>query len=369
MRSRHSTLIASLAVAVTVLSAGVAHAAWVKTGAGSGATSASSLVTPALTAARSATSPTSAVDLSWTDSGQLAGSSYQVRRDGTLIGCSSSPCTDSGLAANTTYSYVVTAKLGEWTAASAAATASTATAATPATTYSLAATPGSITAGTATSVVITAKRADGTTDASYTGAKPVTWSGAAFATSPGGTAPSAASTVTFTHGVSEAIPVTLTTAGTGMPLTATSPGSPNLDGFTNVTVVPGAPARLGMASTFWSGGTSAAGCTVFACLRSGLGNNGSVTTNVSVTDANGNIVSNLGTAITVVVSRSGGTLTAPPSSTPTTTVTLTIPGSGAAVSNGTAKLTEGTANYESTLTATSPSQPQYAGASTTIKKT
>ena len=368
MRSRHSTLIASLAVAVTVLSAGVAHAAWVKTGAGSGVTSATSLVTPALTAARSATSPTSAIDLSWTDAGQLAGTTYQVRRDGTLIGCSSSPCTDSGLAANTTYSYVVTAQLGQWIKASAAASAGTATAATPATTYSLVATPGSITAGTSTSVVITAKRTDGTTDTSYTGAKPVTWSGAAFATSPGGTAPSAASSVTFTSGVSEAVPVTLTTAGTGMTLTATSPGSPNLDGSTNLTVVPGAPARLGMASTSWSGGTSAAGCTVFACLRSGLGNNGSVTTNVSVTDVNGNIVSNLGTAITVVVSRSGGTLTAPPSSTPSTTVTLTIPGSGTAVSNGTAKLTEGTANYESTLTATSQS-PAYASASTTIKKT
>ena len=358
MRPRLLTVIATVLVAVTVLGTGVAYAAWVIAGSGSGATAAASLAKPVLTATQSSTSPESAIDLSWTAGAQPPGTTYEVRRNGTTVVCTSpSPCTDSGLAPGTTYSYVVTAKLGLWTRASDPASATTATV-TPATQYTLAATPGSITAGASTSVVITARGAGGVRDTNYTGTKAITWSGNAYAASPGGTAPSAATSVAFTNGVSAPVPVTLTTAGSGLVLAVTGPGG--LTGSTTVTVTPAAAARLAMTSTTWNAGSTVTGCTVFACTRSGMGNGGSVTTRVSVADSLGNTVSNLGTAVTVNLSQSGsGTLTGSP---------LTIPASGAATSTATTTLQEGTGNYTNTLTAASQAPATYTSATTTIKK-
>lgn len=370
MRPRLLTVTASLVVAMTVSGVGMAQAAWMMSGSGTGSSSADSLVTPALTATRSTTSPASAIDLTWTAAGQLPTATYEVTRDGTPISCSSSPCTDSGLSAGTAYTYVVTAKLGLWSKTSDAANASTQAASAPATNYLLVATPASITAGTSTSVVITAKRADSTTDTTYNGSKTLTWSGAAFATSPGGMAASAASSVTFTNGVSAAIPVTLTNAGSGLTLTVTTtPGPPVLAGSTAVTITPAAAARLAMTSTTFGGATVATSvpsvpCTVFQCTRSGLGNGGSVTTRVSVTDSFGNIVSNIGgSGITVTLTKSSLTSGTISGSNP-----LTIPGSGPATSGQTVTLTEGNPSYTNTLTATSVAPASYPSASVTIAK-
>lgn len=362
MRPRLLTVTASLVVALTVSGVGMAQAAWMMSGSGTGSSSADSLVTPALTATRSTTSPASAIDLSWTAAGQLPTATYEVTRDGTPISCSSSPCTDSGLSAGTAYTYVVTAKLGLWSKTSDAANASTQAASAPATNYLLVATPASITAGTSTSVVITAKRADSTTDTTYNGSKTLTWSGAAFATSPGGTAASAASSVTFTNGVSAAIPVTLTNAGSGLTLTVTTtPGSPSLVGSTNVTVAAAAPTRLAMTSTTTTGpnGAIVARSCVFGCTIEGLGESRSITTKISVTDTYGNIVT-LASAISVTLSGSNGT----PSPT-----SLEIPASGPATSTGAVTLSPTNANANNTaLTATSQSPATYTSVTAAIKK-
>ena len=372
MRSRPSTVTASLAVAVTLLSAGVAHAAWSKAGTGSGATSATSLVTPELTAVRSTTSPTSAIVLSWTEGGQLAGASYEVRRNNTLITCASNPCTDSGLAADTTYSYVVTAKLGEWSKASEAVTASTQAAAVTATHYTLAATPASITAGSATSVVLTAKRPNGTIDTSYNGERTLAWSGTAYADAPGGAgviSPSTATpvvpaSVTFTDGVSAQMSVTLKKAGTSLLLTATSTvAGESLAGSATVTVVPGAPARLAMTSTTTTGagGTNVARACVFGCSITAEGEPRSLSTRVSVADQFGNIVSDLGASVTVTLAATG-------QGAQISAVSLTIPGSGPATSSGDpVKLTGGNAN-NATLTATKSVAPAYTQVSATTAK-
>ena len=150
------TAAATAALAGSVLlGGGAAWSAWSVSGLGAGASAAGSLVTPVVTATRSTTSPTSAVDLSWSAPGQLSGTTYSVTRNGTSIACTTSPCTDSGLAAGATYSYVVTASLGSsWSAASNTATASTQTAVLRPTTTSL--TSSQNPARSSTTVIFTA---------------------------------------------------------------------------------------------------------------------------------------------------------------------------------------------------------------------
>jgi hypothetical protein len=62
---------------------------------------------------------------------------------------------------------------------------------------------------------------------------------------------------------------------------------------------------------------------------------------VSLADTFGNTVSNLGAALTVTVGHSGGTVS--PN-------TLTIPASGSAQSSGSLSWSEGTGNYNDTVT-------------------
>lgn len=359
MRSRPSTVIASLAVAVTVLSAGVAQAAWVKTGSGSGATSSTSLTTPIVTATRSTSSPTSAIDVSWTATGQPAGTSFEVRRDGTPITCASNPCTDSPLASGQSYSYVVTAKLGQWTKASAASTASTASAAASATSYALTATPASITAGTTTSVTIAATSSNGNTDAAYAGPHDITWSGTILANSPSGAAPSplqgATTSATFVNGVAT-VSVTLTRAGVGSLVATTG----TLTGTTTVTVTPAAPTKVAMTSTTTTGstGTNVPQACLFGCIVEGLGDSRSITTKVSVTDNYGNIVNDLAGPVSVTLTGSANTTLTPS--------TLDIPTAGPATSVGTVTLSPTNVNANNTsLTA---SRAPYASAVAQIKK-
>ena len=120
------TVVATAALAGAVIAGGgAAWAAWSVSGGGAGSTTAGSLVTPAVTATRSATTPTTAIDLSWTAAGQLPGATYSVTRNGTTISCAN-PCTDSGLTPGTSYTYAVTPKVGaSWSASSGSATAST----------------------------------------------------------------------------------------------------------------------------------------------------------------------------------------------------------------------------------------------------
>ena len=66
---------------------------------------------PVISAFSAAAASVSSMTLSWTasDSGGPGGLIYSVARGSTTLGCTTSPCTDTGLAAGTQYSYTVTA--------------------------------------------------------------------------------------------------------------------------------------------------------------------------------------------------------------------------------------------------------------------
>jgi Bacterial Ig-like domain (group 3) len=122
------TIVAIAALVGAVLLGGsAAWAAWSVSGTGTGRTAAGSLVIPAVTATRSSTAPTTTIDLSWTAPAQVTGATYSVTRNGAAFSaCTASPCTDSGLASGTTYTYIVTAKVGtNWSVASSPAVSST----------------------------------------------------------------------------------------------------------------------------------------------------------------------------------------------------------------------------------------------------
>jgi hypothetical protein len=347
-RSPLTTVATAALAGSVVLGGGAAWAAWSSTGTGAGATAAGSLVTPVVTATRSTTSPTSAIDVSWTAAGELPGTTYSVKRDGTTtLACTSSPCTDSGLAPGTSYSYVVTANLGtSWSSASDPAAASTQAAAVNATSYAVSV-ASSVTAGTPAQVTITAKRPDNSTDTGYTGSKSLTLSGTSTATSPAGTAATLPTSATFNNGAA-VVSATFVTAGSGLGLIATT-GS--LTGSTSVTVNAANASKLAFTNMVF-GGQAAGNVTFTSCYASAqcsaaLGNGGSLTTRVSLVDAFGNLAK-LGTNTTVAVSFGGQTTTSGTSAAPP----LTIP-AGTSTSSWTASVTEGNASYTGTVTATS----------------
>ncbi|MDE3085436.1 MAG: hypothetical protein KGJ77_01615 [Acidobacteriota bacterium] len=173
------------------------------------------------------------------------------------------------------------------------------------------------TAGTVFVETITATLAGGGTDASYTGAKTVTFSGPSA--SPGGSSPSYPASVTFVAGVGTA-PITLYDAqttsitavqgavsGTSASFTV-AVGSAGKLGFTNFT---GAPA-----------GSSQSGCP-FGCTYTTFGKGNTVKVSVEITDSWGNIVSGFGAAKSVTLSTTGASVS------PTS---VTVPSSGTAQS-------------------------------------
>ena len=165
-------------------------------------------------------------------SGQLPSTTYAVKRGLTTV-CTPSAtpwsCTGTGLAASTTYSYTVVATLGAWTTAS-AATSGTTTCTTP-DTYTVGA--PAVTAGTAATVSLTAKKCDGSVDTAYTGSKALTW--AAVAASPSGKAAVLPASATFTSGIAS-VSVTLYAAGSA----ALTPTAGTVTGSASTTVTAGA---------------------------------------------------------------------------------------------------------------------------------
>ncbi|MFI5010366.1 MAG: hypothetical protein ACHQDY_08855 [Solirubrobacterales bacterium] len=99
-----------------------------------------------------------------------------------------------------------------------------------------------------------------------------------------------------------------------------------------VTVAAAAAAKLAWTHVTVSAGTLSSPC-LFTCTVTALGNSGTLTANVSVTDGFGNTVSGLGAGHTVTVTTpaagagSGGSFTAPSAG---TSVTLTIAAAGTA---------------------------------------
>jgi hypothetical protein len=201
------------------------------------------------------------------------------------------------------------------------------------------------TAGETDNLTVTALDAFGNTAISYTGSHSLTFGGAGnspnankptVTTSAGvATAFATATAITFTNGIA-------TTAGANngvmvlykaetANVTVTAGAVTNGAGLP-VTVATGSPARLAWTFVTVSAGTLSSPC-LFTCTVTTLGNAGTLTANVSVTDSSGNTVSSLGAGHTVTVSTpssgagSGGGFTEPAVG---TSVNLTISSAGTA---------------------------------------
>jgi hypothetical protein len=224
----------------------------------------------------------------------------------------------------------------------------------------------------ADNLTITAQDAYENTVTTYTGAKNLTFSGAAA--SPNGTAPTVANSsgtatnfgvvtaISFTSGVAT---VSSTKNGVMKLYRAESANVSVSDGTIAsapiaITVSPLAASRWGFTSVALSAGSLGANC-VFACTVTSLGNSGTVKAKIAVTDAYGNTVSALGTghSAKVTVTTGSGTISGSPLAIPATgaaesatTFTFTSKSSGNFTETITAALQEGTAYTAATLTAT-----------------
>jgi hypothetical protein len=201
-------------------------------------------------------------------------------------------------------------------------------------------------AGTGFNLTTTAVDAYGNTATGYTGSRNITFSGAAAG--PSGTLPTvvnsagtavnfgSATALTFTAGVAAVTSsknglAKLTQAG-ATNVTA-SDGTVSTPSALALNVSVGAASRIAFSGLSASAGTVGSPC-LFTCSISALGNAGAVKSKVAITDANGNVVSNLAKSITVTAS--GGTLVGSPLTTPesgpavsATEFTYTAPSSGA----------------------------------------
>jgi hypothetical protein len=211
------------------------------------------------------------------------------------------------------------------------------------------------TAGVAFSVALTAEDAYGNQTA-LTGTKSVSFSGPASA--PNGTAPSYPATVSFSAGAAtapvklyDAQTTTITAADTTDGVAGTTSGT--------ITVAAGAPSNLWWTALSVGANGTLSACNPFACSWTGAGKNHTITGEVEVTDASGNVVSGLGSGHTVGVSGAAGS-----------GGTLTIAATGPAVSTtGFSYATQTGNNWTSdTLTAATAGGTTYASAALSISK-
>jgi prepilin-type N-terminal cleavage/methylation domain-containing protein len=202
------------------------------------------------------------------------------------------------------------------------------------TTFTMSApTPASPTAGTSFTVTLTAQLSGGGTDTTYGGTRTITFSGPS--SSPSGSAPVYPANVSFTNGVGTATITLYNAASTTLNATdGTKTGSATF------TVGAGTPAKLVWNVSSYTG-TLSSGCTT-SCTWTG-GKNASLTTALSVLDAFGNAVSNLGASKTVTLTNTNSGSWSPTS--------LTLPAAGAATTTGSATYTSSGNNWSSTLTA------------------
>jgi hypothetical protein len=250
-------------------------------------------------------------------------------------------------------------------------TLSTTVAPAPAASFLLAAASTTPVAAAADNLTTTALDPYGNTDTAYTGSHNLTFSGASA--SPSATMPTvsdnsnvaiafgAATAIAFTSGVAK---VSSTKNGV-MKLSRAGPASISVsDGSISsaapvaVTVSPGAAARVALTNLNVSAGTLGPTC-LFTCTLTGLGNSGTVTAKVAVTDSMGNTVSALGTGHAVkVTTNGGGTITGTPLAIPSTgpaesatSFTYTSKSSGSFSEIVTAATSEGATYTSATLTA------------------
>ncbi len=211
--------------------------------------------------------------------------------------------------------------------------------------------PNSPTAGTAQSVTVTAQDAYQNKATAYTGNKTLTWTGP-------GSAPDGTDTPTY-----PANPVPFTSGTATATITLVKAESPTLkagDGTISGTsgtfaVSTGAPARLAWTGLAVTKGSLGSPC-FFACTVTNL-SSGQLSASVSMTDAGGNTVNNLGAGNVVSLAvPDGGTVT--PAS-------VSIAASGPAVS-GTFVFKPQTGNW--TTDRLTAALAPYASATATISK-
>jgi hypothetical protein len=189
-------------------------------------------------------------------------------------------------------------------------------------------------AATGFNLTTTAQDAYGNTATGYTGAKNITFAGAAA--SPSGALPTVvnsagtvvnfgtATSLTFTSGV--ATPASskngfakLNKAETAA-ITA-SDGTISTSASLPLTVSPGTASRLAFSGLTASAGTIGSPC-LFTCTVTALGNSGTINAKLAVTDSVGNTVSNSARSITVTAP-AGSTVTGSPLTTPETGPAIT----------------------------------------------
>ncbi len=257
---------------------------------------------------------------------------------------------------------------GSTSSATVTITASAATAAS----LSLSAASTTPVAGATDNVTTTALDAYGNTATGYTGSHNITFSGPEL--SPSGTAATvvnsagtavnvgSATALTFTSGVATVASSkngVLKPAKSGAATLSATDGSISTASTLALTVSAGAAARYAWAAAAISGGTLGSPC-LFTCSVTALGNSGTFTAKVAVTDSLGNVVSNLGTANSVTVTATGGTITGG---------SLTIATTGLAESSATFKYTApSSGTYSNTITAAKSSGTAYTSATATTSK-
>lgn len=199
--------------------------------------------------------------------------------------------------------------------------------------------PASALVATTASVTLAAIK-NGVTDTTYAGSA-LTWSGAAV--SPTGTAPTLPTSPAWTAGLAT-FTITLTDAQTA---TLTVTDGTRSATFSPIAVSPGAPAALAWTSPASSVTPLPSPCFFTCTYASGFGNASTWSAYVSLTDSQGNVITNVGSAVTVQVILTGG-----PGKGTATPATVNIPAVGAATSSVQVQYTSVLhGNYTDTLTA------------------
>jgi hypothetical protein len=228
-------------------------------------------------------------------------------------------------------------------------------------------------AAASSNLTTTAKDVYGNNATSYTGSKNLVFSGAEAG--PGGSAPTvvnsagtavafgSATALNFSSGVASVSAsknglMRLYRAG-AVSLAATD-GTISTATPLAITVAVGTAARWGLTAVAASAGVISSTC-LFTCPITGLGNSGTVSANVSVTDSAGNTVSDVGTGRAAKVTATGGTVTGG--------VSLPIPATGPAVSETRFTYTApASGSFTNTITAATAAGTAYTSATATASK-
>ncbi|MBS1890862.1 MAG: fibronectin type III domain-containing protein [Actinobacteria bacterium] len=244
----------------------------------------------------------------------------------------------------------------------------------PGTAASLKVTAASTTpvAGATDNLTTTALDAYGNTATSYAGNKNITFSGpeaspnktAASVTNLSGTAVAmgSATALTFTSGVATVSSTTngvFKAAKTGANTLSATDGSISTASALSLTVSAGTAVNFAWSAPTISAGTLGSPC-LFTCTVTTLGNSGTFIAKLAVTDALGNVVSNVGASRTATVTATGGTITGG---------TLTIASTGLAESTATFTYkAPASGSFTNTITATKTGSSTYANATATVSK-